>query len=351
MMQEKTNSLQRVLTTIGHKEPDKVPLFLLVTMHGAKELGMSIKQYFSKAENVVKGQLILREKYDNDCIYAIFYGAIEVEAWGGEAIFFEDGPPNSGRPFIRHKEDIQALVLPNIEESKPLNEVLRAIELLKSEVDDEVPIIGVVMSPFSVPVMQMGFKNYIELIYEDRELFNLLMKINKEFCINWANAQIAAGATAIGYFDPVSSPTIIPRELYLNTGFRIAQDTIAKFNGPTAIHLASGSTLPIIDDLAKTGTVIVGVSALEDLNAIKDACRNKLTILGNLNGIEMCRWTPKQAEAIVKDVITKAGPGGGFILSDNHGEIPYQVPENVLCAISDAVNKWGKYPLEWIKDE
>jgi len=32
-------SLERVLTTLGHNEPDRVPLFLLLTMHGAKELG------------------------------------------------------------------------------------------------------------------------------------------------------------------------------------------------------------------------------------------------------------------------------------------------------------------------
>ena len=49
---EKSNSLQRVLTTLGHKEPDKVPLFLLVSMHGAKELGMSIEEYFSKPEQL-----------------------------------------------------------------------------------------------------------------------------------------------------------------------------------------------------------------------------------------------------------------------------------------------------------
>ncbi len=83
---------------------------------------------------------------------------------------------------------------------------------------------------------------------------------------------------------------------------------------------------------------------------MKKACRGKLTILGHLNGIEMRRWTPKQTEAIVKGAIAKAGPGGGYILSDNHGEIPYQVPDEVLIAVSEAVHKWGQYPLDWTKD-
>ena len=62
---------------------------------------------------------------------------------------------------------------------------------------------------------------------------------------------------------------------------------------------------------------LVGVSVIEDLAEIKAACRGKLTVLGNLNGIEMRRWTPEQAQAMVKDAIARAGPGGGYILSDN----------------------------------
>ncbi len=73
--------------------------------------------------------------------------------------------------------------------------------------------------------------------------------------------------------------------------------------------------------------------------------------MGNLNGVEMRRWTPGQIEANVKDAIAKAGPGGGFILSDNHGEIPWQVPDEVLSGVSEAVREWGRHPLEWIEDD
>ena len=49
-------SMQRVLTALGHREPDKVPLFLLTTMHGAKEMGLSIREYYSRADYVVEGR-------------------------------------------------------------------------------------------------------------------------------------------------------------------------------------------------------------------------------------------------------------------------------------------------------
>jgi uroporphyrinogen decarboxylase len=341
-------SMQRVLTTLGHMEPNRVPFFLLSTMHGARELGLSIKDYFASSETVVEGQLRLLAKYGHDCLYAFFYGPIEVEAWGGEVIYVDDGPPNSGQPFISHPEDILCLEPPRIDDCSCLTKVLRAIELMKARVGDDTPIIGVAMSPFSLPVMQMGFDHYLDLMQERPLLFDRLMKVNEEFCVAWANAQLQAGATAICYFDPVSSPTIIPRDLYFKTGFPVAKRTLDRIKGPTATHFASGRCLPIVDDVIQTGTAIVGVSVDEDLAQIKTACRGKLTVLGNLNGIAMRHWTPEQAEAAVKDAIAKAGSGGGFILSDNHGEIPWQVPDDVLRAISEAVHRWGRYPLNWV---
>jgi uroporphyrinogen decarboxylase len=345
MKANEMTSMQRVLTTLSHKEPDRVPLFLLLTMHGARELGLSIKEYYSSGEHVVAGQLKMLKKYKHDCIVPFFYASIETEAFGGEVIYTEDGPPNAGTPIIINFDDIKNLRAPSVNDSVVLRKVLIATEKLKREVKDEVPIIGVVMSPFSLPVMQLGFERYFELICFYPDLFLKLMQINEEFCVEWANAQLAAGATAICYFDPVSSQTIIPREKYLETGHTIAKRTIGRIKGPTATHFASGRCMGIVNDVALTGTAVIGTSSMEDPGLMKKACRGKLTMLGNLNGVEMRRWSTEEATEKVKEIIHKAAPGGGFILSDNHGEIPYQVPENVLFAISDAVHKYGNYPI------
>jgi uroporphyrinogen decarboxylase len=339
-------SLERTLTALGQKEPDRVPLFLLTTMHGAKELGLTIREYFSRAENVVKGQVLLQKKYESDCYYPFFYAAIETEAWGVDTIFIEDGPANAGRPVIASFEEIESIEVPDVHESSSLVKVMTAIRGLAKESAGKIPVVGVAISPFSLPVMQMGFEAYLDLIYTQPELFMALMKKNQQFSADWANAQLEAGANAICYFDPVSSSTCIPPDLYRKTGLMVAKETIARIKGPTATHLASGRCLPIIDDIATTGTAIVGVSALEDIGEVKRVCNKRLTVLGNLNGIEMRRWTPAEAELQVRNVIQKAGRGGGFILADNHGEIPYQVPDSVLLAISRAAKKYGTYPLE-----
>jgi uroporphyrinogen decarboxylase len=344
------NSMQRTLTTLGQQEPDRVPLFLLTTEHGARELGMSIEDYYARPENVVEAQLRMQKKYRADCLYGFYYASIETEAWGGTTIFLPDGPPLCGAPVITRPEQIDTLQPPSVASAEGLQRVLETIRGLKAAVGDTMPIIGVAISPFSLPVMQMGFDKYIELIYEDPARFEKLMTANIAFSVEWANAQLAAGATAICYFDPVSSTTNIPRELYLKTGQQVAKRALPQIKGPTATHMASGRCLPIMGDIADTGTVVVGVSTLEDLPALKTAANKRVTLLGNLNGIEMRRWTPQQAEYAVKRAIAGAGRGGGFILSDNHGEIPYAVSEEILLAIGDAVERWGCYPLDWVEE-
>ena len=309
MNSDEMTPLERTLTTLGHKEPDRVPLFLLVTMHGAKELNLSI----------------------------------ETMAFGGDVIYYNDGPPNSGRPVIKSPEEIYDLKVPEISSSESLLRILKITETLSDRHGDKVPIPGVVMSPFSLPVIQMGFEGYLNLFLNDKDSFWALMEINKEFCINWANAQIEAGATAIVYFDPFSSPSIITPEQYKNSGFKIAKETIAAIKGPCVTHLASGRSLGIADLLCDTNTVAIGVSALEDLAVVKKTFKNRLTVIGNLNGIEMSHWTKEQAESAVKVAIDKAASGGGFILSDNHGEIPWQVHDETLHAISGFARKYGRY--------
>lgn len=338
-------SMERVLATLSFKEPDRVPLFLLLTMHGAKELGLSIKEYYSKPEYVIEGQARLQKKYQTDCLYAFLYASVETEAWGGEVIFSDDGPPNAGAPVIHSPDDIMGLNTPRVYESPSLEKVIKIIKGLKEISKGNIPIIGVVMSPFSLPVMQMGFEAYFDLILNRIDLFWKLMGINQAFCVDWANAQVEAGVNAMCYFDPLSSTTIIPRDLYLKTGHIIAKNTLSRIKSPTAIHFASGRILKIIDDVAVTGTSAVGVSIKESLAELKKASYGKMSIIGNLNGIEMRRWTEEKAENEVRKAIIDAAPGGGFILSDNHGEIPFQVPDNILYAISSAVQKWGKYPI------
>lgn len=341
--------MQRFLAAINHTEPDRVPIFLLAGYAAARGLGLTVREYFSKAENVVEGQTRFVNRFGSDCLYAFAYASLELEAFGGETLFSDDGPPNAGAPVLAKAEDILSLGIPRIAEQPGLQRVLETERLLKEKARGQMPIMGVVVSPFSLPVMQLGFSACLDLMFEQPRLFSRLMQINEAFCVDWANAQLSAGATIICYFDPVASSTITTREQYLALGYPAARRVMAKIKGPVCTHLGSGRGMPVLKDLIRTGTMLAGVSSDEDLGEMKKITRGKMALMGNLNGVEMRTWSSETAEQKVREAIRAAGPGGGFILSDNHGEIPGLVSDEVLMAVTDAVRRWGRYPLTWAK--
>ena len=45
---------------------------------------------------------------------SFFYAAVETEAWGGEVVYVEDGPPNAGEPIIQDVARIWNLEPPRV---------------------------------------------------------------------------------------------------------------------------------------------------------------------------------------------------------------------------------------------
>lgn len=344
-MKHEMSPMERVLTALKHQEPDRVPLLLSLTLHGAKLKGVSIQRYYSDPVMMAEAQVRLAKMYGNDFVNSFTYASAEAEAFGGSTMFYEDGPPNSGEPSIQALEDIESLEVPDILGTPALKVTIDATHNLKEKVGEEVPILGVTMAPFSLPVMQMGFENYFDLLFSGDEHYETLMQINQKFQNEYANLLLEAGATAIVYFDPLSSPTIIPKQKYLGTGFKVAKASVAATKGPVLAHFASGRTTSILEEIAESGFIGFGASVDDDLTLLKKKVGSRLTIVGNLNGLEMPNWTADQVDSNVMRAVKDAAPGGGFVLSDNHGEIPWQVRDETIERIASATRRFGRYPI------
>jgi uroporphyrinogen decarboxylase len=341
--------MERTLAALSHHEGDRPPVFLLFTTHCARELGLSIEDYCGSTEHLVEGQLRLRAKFGHDCLFAFFHAAVEHEAWGGHTHFIADGPPNSEDLLVSSAAQIPSLEAPVIADQPGLQRVLRAITALKERSRGEVPVLGVVLSPFSVPVMQLGFSGYLDLLLEAEAepggpahaLLAHLLALNAEFAVQWGNAQLAAGATALAYFDPLSSSTMTSPSLGVDIGLTLAAAVLARLKGPSAVHFASGRISSRLEAAIATGASILGVSAEDDLGELKRRCAGKVALLGNLSGVKMANWSAAEAASQTRRSLDAAAPGGGFILADNHGEIPFQVKDEVLHAIVQTTAEWA----------
>ena len=342
-MQEMT-PLQRVLTTIQNNPPDRVPVFPIMLMQGAAALGMGLEQYFSQGANWAEGQLRLLDKFDHDCVVGVPHVVEDVTAFGATLTYWQGGPPSPGSMVIHSWQDVDNLQVPDPFTSPVLSETLKAIERLAQEVKGRVPIIGAVIAPFSLPSMLMGTEKWMNLmLFEEpavrTQVMERILDISLEFCTTWANAQLAAGADVIVLADGMASAAVITRQQFMDLALPVLRNTIPRINGPV-VHEGIGHIHPMLDLLADIGLTGVMLSHRDDIAVCRQIVGDKLTLIGNLNNIEMLRWTPEEMKQKVRSVLAAAASGNRFILSAQGPEIPLGVPDDVIWAMVQAVKEW-----------
>jgi uroporphyrinogen decarboxylase len=58
--------MERLAAAINGTPADRIPVFCNLLDQGARELGLSIKEYYQRGELVAEAQLKMREKYGYD---------------------------------------------------------------------------------------------------------------------------------------------------------------------------------------------------------------------------------------------------------------------------------------------
>lgn len=66
---------------------------------------------------------------------------------------------------------------------------------------------------------------------------------------------------------------------------------------------------------------------------------------GHLGVSSAAGGTGARVAQAIRGALLKGAPGGGFILSDQHGEIPWQVPEETPRVIAATAREDGRYPI------
>lgn len=335
------NSYERVMMTLGDKAADRVPVFLFFTYYGAAEMGCSIREYITDPAKIVEGQKRLLKKFGHDCLYPFTSAALEAHMFGQEIEYYDDGAPNAGEPIIKSRDDIFTLNVPDPEDNKAAMGAIEAVRVLAREYKKNTPVISAVIGPFSLPIMLMGMKRWLDMFIDsDLEAISEMTSKTSAFCVRWANMLFAAGADCLGFFEPFGSTTIIRRDEFVDHVFLSDKDTISRLKGPVVFCGAGGRFEPIIDRLVDIGAAGCLISTDDDLAAIRRTLGHRINILGNLNNIAMIDWDYNEAKEQATGCLQAAGKPGGYILSDQHGEISFGVKEDVLHGIVAAARDY-----------
>lgn len=335
------SSWERVRAALAGRDLERVPFFLPAGLHAARESGRPLRDALRDAAALVEGQLWLRERFGHDLVSAFSYAAAEVEAFGGEAIFYDDGPPNAGEPPLAGPEALARAQPPDPCAAPALAPTLRAARLLRAAVGEHAPVLAGAVGPFSLPAMLVGMPRYLEMLHGPPAPLQGLLALCEAFAASWLSALHEAGASFVAVFEPLASPALVERARWLAAGAPALRRLIAGARGPVIVSLASAPVGAALPDLLALGPAGLSAAAGDDLDAVRAACRGKALLLGTLSGQGLRRAEPREARAQVRALLRQAGPGGGFLLTEHHGEVPLQVPLAVLDAVAAEVRSGG----------
>ncbi len=250
--------------------------------------------------------------------------------WGGP-----DMMPESGKPIFKDVDDIRIPTgfLQHTGCSVPLN----AIKLLKKRLGNDAAVCGKVFGPWTQAYHYFGVENFLMMTLDDPDKTIRILNELISITIQFANAQIEAGADCLLLADHATSNLCSPKAY--KTFLKPIHTRLQKeVDCPLILHIC-GDTSDRIGMIADTGLdCFHWDTSTGSPRHVRELAGHKLSLMGGISNYKLLRSTP---EEITLDAVTAAENGIDIIGPEC--AIPLSTPFVNLKAIT----KTGKRKLQY----
>jgi uroporphyrinogen decarboxylase len=334
----------RVMTSVSHKEPDRVPFMPFAQTFSAKVAKIPFSAYVSKAEKFLEGQLKAYHAFGWDALCFSSDVGMYAESFGAKIDFPFDDVPRIIGPVLKPGtlyEDYKNLNMPDPMKAGRLTESIKAIELAKKKVNDEIPLIGWTEGPFQgVTLLSGADPMQFFYILDHKEEFKEILDWYADFEIEVAKSMYEAGADIIGVGETAAyfmSPSFFA-EFCLEPEKKVCQ-AIKDMNMIPLIHCCGFVPQNIHFSVETNPGGAIQFDYQVDLKWAKELIGDSVTIMGNLNYNKLTYSNPSQVYEDCIKHISDASQGGGYWLAFGC-EIPRDLPLNNMRAIMRATKSF-----------
>jgi uroporphyrinogen decarboxylase len=281
------------------------------------------------------------EKFKLDAAIIFSDILIPLEPMGVEFEFAKGEGPVFHHP-LRERKDVERLKI--IEPEEEISFLMKAIQIVRKEVEGKIPLIGFSGAPFTLAsyVIEGGHsKNYIltkSLMYQDRSTWDALMEKISEVLIRYINAQIRSGVQALQIFDSwVGCLTPSDYEEYVLPYSKKVIEGVG--TSVPLIHFATSSAT-LLKLMKRAGGDVIGVDWRINIREAWERIGYDVAIQGNLDPVIL--FGPMDLiEREVKRILDCVEGRPGHIFNLGHGILPNTPPDHV-AALIEAVHQYSK---------
>lgn len=329
------NSLDRIQTTLSFGKPDCVPVIAQVFGHAAVFSDVSLGTYVRDGELLASCQLKALSRYGYDAVFALMDAGVETEAVGSSLTYRTDMYPYVEQYAIADAREVDKFAVPDPRQGGRMPEVLKAAQILRRELRDEVLIVGCVSGPMTLAMQLMGPEKTLFLAIDEPDLFARVLDFALEVAISFGLAQIEAGAHLPMVFDPSASPAVIPPQFFREFVLPRTKKLFSAFKSGGSLanwlHIA-GPAETIYPYYPEAGVDIANFDyCIDPLRARQILPRTCLD--GNIKPLSFVEATPNDIAKESARLLELFSLHGGLILSSGC-EIPLEAKsENVVAMV------------------
>lgn len=324
-------SRERVLNLIAGRPVDRPPAMPITMMWAADLVGAKYYDYATRAEIQAAGQHAAATQFGFDHVSVISDPGCEAADLGAAIFYPPDAPPAiiEEQARLTNPADLRALRVPDpLRAGSRMANRVEAVRLLHRETGDTRIVEGWVEGPCAESADLRGINTLMTDFFDDPAFVHELADFTVKVALQFARAQIAAGADIIGVGDAASS--LVGREIYDEFVFpheKELVDGIHAAGGRVRLHIC-GRTIQLADAMAKLGCEIVDLDTMVDLRAARAAMGDRQIILGNVHTVDVVRnGTPDDVRRALAQCRADAGPAW---IAGAGCEVPRSTPpENV----------------------
>jgi uroporphyrinogen decarboxylase len=242
---EELTSLERVVLALQYKKPDRVPAAPLVCGASSRVLGYSYDRWSQDPKIAIRSLLAAQELIGFDGFLTLVDLSVEAEDFGQELIFPERSTalPNFDNPLIKTADDYRLVRAVDPRKSRRMSSVIEIVRGLVEAKGKEVPTMGFVYGPLGVLSQIRGHAELFKDIIRHPDRVLEAVHIINGVLVDYAKAQIEAGAHAI-VLDPLySSASILKKETWVKFEaeiFKSVADAIHDAGVPVLVHNCGG---------------------------------------------------------------------------------------------------------------
>jgi uroporphyrinogen-III decarboxylase len=340
------NGMERLVAAVKGNVSDRIPVFCNLIDQGARELGVTPREYFSSGELVAEGQLRMRRKYGYDNLWGLFYVGKEAELMGCRRIIFaEDGPPNVGEMVIRTYDDISRLQVPDDLATHPVfREPLNCLRILREEAGGKYPICVYLTASMSLPSILMGMDKWLELLLGGpMDVRDELLQKCSDLFRKEITAYRTAGADILLYSNPFGSTDIVTPAMFRDLSLPWMERDLSAGGVEGVVYYCGGARMnPVIDQVHRTlGISTYYLSPMDDIARGKAIIGGRALCAGVINDIMLIEWSREEIRREVRRMIEAGMPGGRFFFGTL--VMPMAIPEVNIRSMLEAAYEYGRF--------